>query len=157
MGADKKIWQQVIASPPSDKKHPQKQDVVSAGRAARSKDVMSQLPSKEDALITAIDNRKMIAKYADLIEKLESNDLPVEAFLAKVSPGMALKLLQLAESADSEKVQFEAVREILALAGHTKIQKVAIANVDPNADKRQLKSLVEGLAGKLEDIEIVDD
>jgi len=152
----RKAAQHIIATLPATKKTPQKQDIASSRLGGKPRENMLH-QDKEQAIVDAIDSKRLIERHADLIFKLENDGLPIEKFLNEVSPRMMHMLFQLAECAESEKVKFEAIREILALAGYSKVQKVAIANVDPNADKRQLKSLVEGLAGKLEDVEIVDD
>lgn len=156
MPTKRELVHNLLTSLPATKRHKQKQDTYGL-RGSHQRRQHTPIQNKEDAIVDAIDNVRAIKKYADLIEKLERQDLPVEAFLSKVSPSMAVKMLQLAECAESEKVQFEAVREILALAGYTKIQKVAVANVDPNADKTQLKNIVDGLAARLPDIEIIED
>lgn len=155
MASKRDLVHNLLTNLPADKRNKQKQETYGIKHGKHRLDVDPRY--KEDAIVDAIDNLKAVKKYSELIEKLERQDLPVEAFLARVAPGMAIKMLQMAECAESEKVQFEAVREILALAGYTKVQKVAVANVDPHADKAQLKNIVDGLVSKLPDIEIIED
>lgn len=113
--------------------------------------------AKEDALINAIDNRDFLLKHAKWIEKLQNGQIGVDQFLSQLAPEVALALAKEAFGADSAKIRVEAQKDLLDRAGFGKVQKHAIAAIDPNAPKEELIALIEGLNKKTKTIEIVDD
>lgn len=115
--------------------------------------------TKEDAIVDAIDQKRFLEKHADWIVKLQEGKIDVSQFLSVLSPDIAIKLAEMAFGADSEKIRLEAQRDWLDRAGFVKVQKVAVANINPNEPKEQLVSLIEGLNKKQKDpvIEIVED
>lgn len=114
--------------------------------------------SKEDSMLDSIDTIRMMQKHQAAIEKLSSREWTVEQFFNGVGPDIALELLKAAYLADSSKVRLDAIKDFLDRAGYTKVQKVAVANLDPNAPKEQLRAIAEGLIKKnANDVELVDD
>jgi hypothetical protein len=112
---------------------------------------------KEDAIIGAIDMKKTLSKHADWVEKLRAGQIDVSQFLSALSPDVAIELVDIALAGESEKNRLAAMQDILDRAGHGKINKHAIASVDPNQPKEQLISLIMGLNKKSKAIEIEED
>lgn len=113
--------------------------------------------SKEDSIIDAIDMRHTITKYTDWIERLRTGKIDVGQFFTSVSPDVAIQLLHTALDGESEKTRLAAITDLLDRAGHGKVNKHAIASVDPNQPKEQLLSLIMGLNKKSGTIEIEED
>lgn len=114
--------------------------------------------SIEDRMVDAIDQKRFLTKYADWIEKLQNGEVDVATFIHGVSPDAAIKLVGLAMGHDStDKIKLAALQDLLDRAGFGKVQKLAVANVDPSQPKAQLQAMLEGLARKTKAIEIVDD
>jgi hypothetical protein len=112
---------------------------------------------KEEYVTNAIDVKDTVMKYASFIQKLEENKIDVSGFLSKVSPDAIVKILSLMNSG-SEKVQLDAAKDILDRAGHSKVNKVAMAGtLDPQASKAELISTVLGLSKKTGELDIVED
>lgn len=111
----------------------------------------------EDYLVESYDLKETMKIAQKWIKDMDEGRLDPQSFLQNVSPLAAVKLLALARSGNSEKVQLAAVQDLLDRAGYSKVQKVAMASVDPNAPKEQLISIIEGLNKKNRVIEIEDD
>jgi len=115
--------------------------------------------TKEDRLVEALDQKRMIERYMEHVEPLLRGKMDVQSFFGAISPRMASQLYDLAVNGDSDKVKLDAIRDILDRAGFSKVQKVAMATASANDPKDQLVSMIEGLVNKSKDmpIEIVDD
>lgn len=112
----------------------------------------------EDRMLDNIDNMTMLRKFGPILEKLSNKDWTVEQFFNGTAPDVAAELLKLAMTDGSSKVRLEAIKDLLDRAGYAKVQKVAVANLDPNAPKEQLRAIAEGLMKKnVNDIEFIDD
>jgi hypothetical protein len=112
---------------------------------------------KEEAIIDALDQKNFLLKHANWIEQLQDGRINVEGFLGALAPDVAIKLAELAFGGESDKVRLDAIKDFLDRAGFSKVNKHAVAAIDPNAPKEQLISLIEGLGKKNQDIEFVDD
>lgn len=112
---------------------------------------------KEDAIAEAIDMKKTLITHADWITRLREGKIDTSQFIASMSPEVAVKLVDVAFNGESEKNRLAAMQDILDRAGHGKVNKHAIANVDPSQPKEQLLSLIMGLNKKSKAIEIEDD
>lgn len=113
----------------------------------------------EDRLAIAIDQKNVISKHIDLLERLASTK-DVHDFLQGASPEMIAEIFILAKDPETPgKVKLEAARDILDRAGYTKVTKHAIARFDATTSKETIISSILGNAKILENagIEIVDD
>jgi len=114
----------------------------------------------EKHLVDAIDNRDAIRAWLPLIKnlkkKLKNSKIDVTGFLQESGKYAAVELLNMAITAENDRVKLSALTEILDRGGNSKVNKVAIAhaNVDRNATKEELKSLIRGLAKQTKAIEI---
>jgi hypothetical protein len=110
---------------------------------------------KEDAMVDAIDQKRLIEKYAATLEKLASKELSVDQFFQQCSPSIAGELLAMIFS-ESGKTKLEAIKDFLDRAGYSKVNKHAVATLDPNLPKQQLISIIEGLQNSAE-MKILED
>lgn len=111
----------------------------------------------EESLVSAIDDLEIIKKYQSLYDALSKDEIDPHAFLQGVSKDVAVKLVATALKGSSEKIRLEAQKDILDRAGYGKVQKIAVAQVDPKQPKEQLISLIAGLAHKTGALVIDDD
>lgn len=116
---------------------------------------------KEDRLVRALDMKRTIEKFNDLVEKSQNGQIDVGGFFAGVAPDAAMELAHIALSPDSnEKTRLAAITELLDRAGYSKVSKHAIiGQIDSTSSKRELLASIMGAVdgNKDLDIEIVDD
>jgi hypothetical protein len=103
-----------------------------------------------------IDHKDFLLKYQDHIEKLMSGKIDVPQFLKIISPDMMVRLGQLALTAKNEKTKLTAMQDILDRAGYSKVEKHAIANIDPSIPQEQLIAMLEGIGKKTGTIDVED-
>lgn len=122
-----------------------------------SKTTHHNVNSYEDMMITAMDHKSTIIRYAKWLERLQRGAVDVNTFMNKVSPDLVIELLNIATGSTDKKVKLDAIKDFLDRAGYAKVNKVAIAgSIDSNASKEELVNTILGLAPKA-NIEIVDD
>lgn len=114
--------------------------------------------SYEDRMIEAMDNKKQILKFMQMVESLEENKLDVQSFFQGMAPQVAKELMFTALSEKtSEKGKIAAMQDVLDRAGYGKITKHAVASVDASTSRETILALIAGKAGKIPGVEIVDD
>lgn len=111
----------------------------------------------ENSIIDLIDMKDAIRRMLPYFRKMDQKKLDVAGLFQGISPEMAKILTVLAFGADSEKVRADSAKTLLALAGHTPINKHAVAAVDPTQPREALISLIQGALSGSKEIEIVDD
>lgn len=113
----------------------------------------------EDKLIDAIDNKNQIGRFLEFQEKVRKGLIDPGQLFTGMAPEVALELLKVALNGESERSRLEAMKDVLDRAGYGKINKHAIASVDPNSSKEALVSLILGAQKDLEKsgVEILDD
>jgi len=128
-------------------------------RTSRTEKQRANLSSnaKENALIDAIDQKNSIQKFLEFQEKVKSGLIDPGQLMSGMAPEMAIELLKLAFDGETEKIRLEAIKDVLDRAGYTKVQKVALAQLDASQPKAQLLAFIEGLSKKSGIIEIEDD
>lgn len=114
---------------------------------------------KENAMLDAIDQKRVIERYVDAIEKMQQGKLSPEQFMGKLAPDVLLQLLQIAVADPSSKMRLDAAKDFLDRAGLSAVKKMTlgVGQIDPNAPRAQLEAQIEGLARKTRAIEIEDD
>lgn len=122
-----------------------------------TRDFNSGLPKNiEDRMLELLDHKDFLIRYATMIESLTTGKLDAMQFMKGVAPDMALRLVAIATSGETEKSRLAAIQDILDRSGYSKVEKHAIATVDPNVPKEQLMAMLEGLAKKTKVIDIED-
>jgi len=114
----------------------------------------------ERRIISAIDNHRNLKKLTDWIYRLQTGKTQVNTFFEGMAPEAAMELSALMfDSAVPHKVRLDAIRDFLDRAGYSKVNKHAVAAVDPSQSKQAMISLLLGStkALKAEGIEIEDD
>lgn len=111
-----------------------------------------------DSMAQAIDHKDALGRYERHIENLAKTK-DVNAFFGNIGPDMALQLMMIATSGETEKSRLEALKDLLDRAGFGKVNKHAVASITPETSKETLMSLIMGANKELEKsgIEIVDD
>lgn len=117
----------------------------------------TRLTVTRDRLDFLIDHKDFLLKFQGQIEKLMDGQLDIHQFLKKISPDMLVQLGQLALSGKNEKTRLTALQDILDRAGYGKVEKHAIASIDPALPQEQLISMLEGIGKKTGTIEIEED
>lgn len=113
--------------------------------------------SVEDRMADLIDNKDYFLKYQEQLLKLTSGKMDVAQFIKGLAPDVAIQLTKLALASDNEKIRLEAARDLLDRSGYGKVDKVAVATVDPSVPKEQLIAMINGLGKKTKTVEIVDE
>lgn len=129
------------------------------GKTAKTEKQRANLPSnsKEDALLDAIDQKNSIKKFLEFQDKVRSGLIDPSQLMSGMAPEMAVELLKLAFDGETEKIRLEAIKDVLDRSGYTKVQKLALAQLDASQPKAQLLAFIEGLSKKSGIIEIEDD
>lgn len=112
--------------------------------------------TKEDEWIELIDAKDFLFENRHAVEKLNKGHVDVPGFLKEIAPGVLLKLAQIAMHGSTEKARLTALQDLLDRAGYSKVEKHAIANIDPSIPQEQLISMLEGIGKKTGAIEIED-
>jgi hypothetical protein len=114
---------------------------------------------KENAIVEAIDNRAVLLKHADWLEKLRTGKADVRSFLNGVSPEVVIRLLYHCYQG-AEKNRLAAIQDLLDRAGFSKLNKHAVVgSVDPEASKEALIAMLMGADKDLKEhgIDIIND
>lgn len=108
-------------------------------------------------LADVIDNKDYLLKYRDYIEKLMNGQMDIPQFMKSLAPGMVKSIGAIAFTSKNEKIRLQAMQDFLDRAGYSKVEKHAIATIDPSIPKEQLISMLEGIGKKTGTIEIEED
>lgn len=136
---------------PKDKLHIQE-------KMTRDNDEKYTRNSREDMMLELIDNKRAVEKLVNWVDKLQNAKTDVQSFFGGLAPEVAIELAAMIfNPKTSEKTKLAAVQDLLDRAGHGKVQKHALATVDASTSKEAILSLISGKAGKIPDIEIIDD
>ena len=102
----------------------------------------------EDDLIDAIDQARVIEKYAKEIKDLRENKIDMTEFMEKMSVPAMVTLIYAMNSTTSLKDKASIAQDILDRAGHGKINKMAIASrsFDKKSSEDELISHILGMA-----------
>lgn len=124
------------------------------------KDEEIDVSLQERRIIDNIDNHRNLKKLLDNVLKLQQGKTQVENFFQAMAPEAAMELSALMfDSAVPHKVRLDAIRDFLDRAGYSKVNKHAVASIDPNQSKQAMISLLLGSTKALKEhgIEIEDD
>lgn len=113
----------------------------------------------EDKMIDLIDLKRELRYLAPIYEKLSKGQIDVQGAINKSSKIAWAKVMQLLLFSNSEKVQADVAKHMLALAGHSPTQKIELGRIDPETPKQALIAEITGATKELKDegIEVVDD
>jgi hypothetical protein len=113
----------------------------------------------EDQMIDLIDLKRELRYLAPIYEKLSKGQIDVQGAINKSSKIAWAKVMQLLLFSNSEKVQADVAKHMLALAGHSPTQKIELGRIDPETPKQALIAEITGATKELKDegIEVVDD
>lgn len=127
-------------------------------KSGRNKKTRPVENAREEAMVRTLDNKKMMRRHADLINKLIEGKMDVSQALHGASADAFVQLLALMIEGDNEKTRLEAAKDVLDRAGFTKTQRVAVAGaIDTTATKEELIATILGLSTKTKELEIVED
>lgn len=97
-----------------------------------------------ERMLDAVDQLDTIKRYEALCQKIGEGTLDVPGFIKSISHDAAMKIATLMLTAEQEKVQLEAAKDILDRAGYNKTNKFAVASVtiDHQTSKAELINLI---------------
>lgn len=154
--SDKQAMQAILGSLPAERVYQR----TAVGRGSKNHaNRAADYANYEDALVNAIDMKRDIELVAKIFKKIDDGTIDVTGLFHGTSPVVAKKLLYIALNGESEKNRLDALKHLLALAGHSPAQKHEISRVDPSTPKEALLSLIAGQMRELKDegIEVEDD
>lgn len=157
---DKKTARKIMANADAGKKPGGRGKRTVAEQKYGSNHSWSQgVNRKEESIVNALDSKRMLEKYAPLLEKLADQKVGVDQFLQDVSPALVAQLLNVAMTDFDGRNRLSALKDLLDRAGYgaTKRVSVGIGVIDPNAPRAQLEAQVLGLASKTRALEIEED
>lgn len=126
-------------------------------KKSNAKNISAAIERHENHISELVDAKDFYFKKMELISKLQGGKIGVSEFLKELSPDMAIKQAEIALTSDNEKNRLAAITDWLDRAGFSKVEKHAIASIDPNVPKEQLIAMLSGLSKKTKAIEIDED
>jgi hypothetical protein len=97
----------------------------------------------EQRMVRMISRVRQFKEYETYFEKLRKGTLDVPGFMQEMTHEALMVLMETMRSED-ERLAYDAARDVLDRAGHSKTQKIAVGHVhvDHNTSKRELINLI---------------